>query len=422
MGIFTSIINTVASNRRTRKTVRNIDRANEIRRGVVRYEPSDIEAFIERDNEVGSYLVSGGISYNRTRTAASVAVCGIAQGLPVVVLHEGNRELETWIKQTSAGFQKGCYVSSTNPLYDPFFNRTNTEICSLILNSVGTGQVIEPIGQQYIEGITRFIKSKNIPPHCDMFVRTPFDELYDKIDEAVNLAHISSAEATQIRNYLMQGQSEKSSIQAFFSQLSREGAGVLANKSARNNVVNIREAVNNAGLLMIDIGSSSKEVLLNIIVNEINDVLAKGSKVVIVIDGISVNANKELANLIRVKPAKCLLTLVSEDIYSMLGADEGLFQTTVGRANKCVVFSHFDGISCNKWSDVFGQYEADKVSHNFGTHQNFQWGYGSGNQNAINIAKSRENRIKPEEIASMTPREVFVLDQVAHELAYTTIR
>ena len=90
MGEFTSIVNTWIANRRTAQTIRNIERNNEMRRNITKYEPSDIEGFIERDQQVGSYIISGGVVRNRARTAASIVACSLIQNLPVVVLHEGD--------------------------------------------------------------------------------------------------------------------------------------------------------------------------------------------------------------------------------------------------------------------------------------------------------------------------------------------
>jgi hypothetical protein len=102
MGEFASIFNTWLANRRTRQTIRNIEKNNELRKNITLYEPSDIEGFIERDSRVGSYIISGGLQSYRARTAASVVACSLSQGVPVVVLHEGDRELENSIAVATA--------------------------------------------------------------------------------------------------------------------------------------------------------------------------------------------------------------------------------------------------------------------------------------------------------------------------------
>lgn len=422
MSDFTSLINTWLANRRTKQTIRNIEKNNELRRNITKYEPSDIEGFIERDNNVGSYIISGGDNSIRSRAAASACACSLEQNIPVIVLHEGNKTFERTVTQATAFTNNRIIITSNTAVYDPFYNRNNNEICNLILNSCSQSLKINANGQQYILGITDFIKSKNIPPYCEMFVSCPHDYIFEKVDESETNGYLSNADAAKIRNELMQGQSERANIQSFFSQLSYQGNGVLSNKGNRNAAVNIKTAVKHNGLLMIDIGSSTNEILLNLIVNEIKEVLASGKKLMLVLDNININSNDLLNKLIRSLSARCLTTLLSSDVYSMLSGEDNLFHTFIGNACKCIVLSHTSGTTCTKWSEIFGYYDVDKISQNITTNQNYQWGYGSGTSNSISVSTNREFIVKPEELARLNQNEVFILDRNAKELAYTTLR
>lgn len=176
------------------------------------------------------------------------------------------------------------------------------------------------------------------------------------------------------------------------------------------------------GMIMIDIGSSTNEILLNLIVNEIKEVLMTGKKIMLVLDGINLNSNELLSKVMKSSSSRCLTTILADDVYSMLGADDNLFNSFVGNACKCIVYTHNSGVSCGKWSEVFGYYDVDKVSQNMGNNQNYQWGYGFGSQYSISVSTNREFIVKPEEIARMNSNEVYVLDRNAQELAFTTIR
>lgn len=421
MGNFSSLVNTLLAERRTRQTIRNIEKNNEARRNITKYDQSDIEGFIERDQYVGSYVISGGDSHNRSKAAASVVACSLDQNIPVIVLHEGNLDLQNQVSIATSFTNNKVIIGKNTSVYDPFYNRTNQEICNLIINSAQSSSGISAIGQQYIIGVTEFIKSKNIPPFCEMFVRCPHDFLFEKIDEAEQQGYITDQKAIQIRNQLMQGQNERANVQAFFSQLAYQGAGILSNKGSRNAAVNIRTAVAHNGMLMLDIGSSTNDILLNLLMNEIKEVLSTGKQIMLVLDGININSNELLSKVIKSLSARCLTTIMADDVYSMLGADDNLFHSFVGNASKCIVFSHTMGVSCNKWSEVFGYYDVDKVSQNIGTNKNYQWGYGFGSSNSISVATNREFIVKPEELARLAPMEVYILDRNARELAYTTI-
>lgn len=422
MGDIASLVNTWLSNRRTRQTIRNIEKNNELRRNITRYDPSDIEGFIERDANVGSYIISGGNINYRAKAAASVAACSLEQNIPVVIIHEGDKTFESDVTYATSFTNNKVIITSNTAVYDPLYNRTNNEICNLILNSCNQSLKINASGQQYILGLAEFIKSKNIPPYCEMFVSCPHDEIFEKIDESEQKGFLNNNDATKIRNELMQGQTERASIQSFFSQLSYQGMGIISNKGNRNSAVNIKTAVKHNGLLMMDIGSSTNEILINLVVNEIKEVLASGKQIMLILDDININSNELLSKLIKSISTRCLTTFVSTDVYSMLGADEKLFYAFTANACKCIIFSHTSGATCNKWSELLGYYDVDKVSQNIALNQNYQWGYSSGNSNSISVSTNREFIVKPEEISRMKPNEVFILDRNAKELAHTTIR
>lgn len=421
MGNFTTLINTWLSNRRIRKIVRDIEKNNELRRNITRYAPSEIEGFIERDQQVGSYVISGGHNYYRSRAAASIAACSLYQGIPVVVIHEGNFELEKQIAAATDFTGNKVIISKNTSVYDPFYNRTNQEICNLIINSAGSSIAIGAIGRQYINGIAEFIKSKNIPPYCYMFVTCPHDVLFEKIDEAHAKGYITDQKATQIRNLIMQGQTERANIQSFFSQLSYQGTGILSDKANRNKVVNIKTAVSHNGMFMIDIGSSTNDILLSLLVNEIKEVLASGKKIMLILDGINITTNETLSKVIKSLSSRCLTALVADDVYSMLGAEDTLFNLFTANACKCIVFSHPIGVSGTKWSEVFGYYDVYKVSQNLGNNLNYHLGYSFTTGNSINISSAREFIVKPEELARMNSNEVYILDRNAKELAHAML-
>ena len=422
MGNLSSFLSMCITSAQARRAVRNIEKNNELRRNITYYEPSDIAAFIERAPQVGSYIISGGQAHDRSRAAGAAAACSLDQGIPGVVLHEGNSGLQSQISAATSFAGNRVIITKNMPVYDPFYNRSSQEICNLIASSTRNTSGIGAVGQQYITGISEFIQSKSIPPFCEMFVRCPYDQLFEKVDSAQNSGNLSSQKADQIRNLLMQGQTERAGVQSFFSQLACQGAGVLSTKSSRNASANVKTAVFHNSMLMIDIGSSTNDILLNLLINEVKEALAAGKRIMLILDSISVNANDVLLKVMQSLPSRCLTTLLGDDVYSMLGAENSLFHAFTGTASQCIVFSHTAGVSCTKWSEVFGYYDMDKVSRNIGSSQNYQWGYGFGSSSSVNVATEREYIVKPEELARMSPGEVYILDRNARELAHTTLR
>ena len=325
--------------------------------------------------------------------------------------------MQNYVNNATNSFRDKVIITGSTPIYDPFYNRSDKEICNLIVNSSSSNTLINATGQQYILGIIDFIRSKNISPYYEMFVSCPHNQLIDKIDDAEKKGYLSNQRAMMIKSQLIQGQNERANVQAFFSQLSSsQGAGILSNRGDKNSAVNIRTAVSHDGLIMIDIGSSTNEILLNLIVNEIKEVLTFGKKIMLILDGININSNDLLSKVIKSLSSKCLTTFLSENIYSTLGANDKLFHTFVGNASKCIVFSHMDSIACNKWSEIFGYYDAEKISQTIGGNQYF------GLQDSFTTSFNREFILKPEEISRMSTNEIYILDKSTKgKLIYTTL-
>ena len=153
MGIFPYMIGSIIANSRakkqTKRAVRIIENNNELRKNITRYEPSDIEGFIESDPIIGSYIISGGKPYYRSRGAVSIAACSLNQGIPVVILHEGDSTLESNALSLLPSFTNNLYaVRQGASVYDPFYNRDNMEIWNLIYGSLRNSSDISGVGMQ----------------------------------------------------------------------------------------------------------------------------------------------------------------------------------------------------------------------------------------------------------------------------------
>ena len=152
-----------ADRARNRRTLRRIQEANEQNQGIVRYAPSQIEAFLDDAAPTGDLLISGGANAIRVRAVCRAIECACQQGYSVMVLHAGNSELE----QGLWGYFGGsgvCLVNRGNPVYDPFFGASNGEIARLVVDSSEKGCQVHPAGRYYLYGISDYIPGTAIPP------------------------------------------------------------------------------------------------------------------------------------------------------------------------------------------------------------------------------------------------------------------
>ena len=159
-----------ANNRAGRKAMREIQEANEARRGIIYYRPSQIEAFFDESVPIESLIVSGGSNNLRIRSVTRAIECAFLQGYSILVIHAGNIELEQCLVNYF-GSSLMCIINRNNAIYDPFYRATNDEISRLVLSSSQRKHRISSSGRYYLNGISDYIRCNHKLPRCYMFVK-----------------------------------------------------------------------------------------------------------------------------------------------------------------------------------------------------------------------------------------------------------
>lgn len=418
---FSTMLISWVNRRQVNKNIKRIYTANCERRNVTEYKPCSLEDFFNPNDKIGGLLVSGENDELRIKAESIMAVWAYNKGIPVIILHENNMALEQAIQQIFMTTHN-CYVlNSSNPLYDPFVGLTDTQIHNLIINSADVKREIKVDGKYYIDGMTKFIRSKNIQPYCYMYCTCPHYDLFNKIDAAERNGQITTDQAFNIKSLLKQGQGERAAIEMFFDTLGSEAAHILAKRGKTSYARSIQSVYDLGGVASIDIMSASNSILINVIANEIKNVLTRNKPIVVILDSITVKKNEGLYNLLKNSPQKCHFAVCSKDIYSMLN-DDDLFKVLLSSSSKYIIMRHISEKSSEKISESFGQYDIDEVSQTMGGHGMFHGDFGYGANKSINVNRKRESVIKPEEIRSLSDREVYVYDALNKETAHTIIQ
>ena len=403
-----------------RKTLRKIQEANEINQGIIRYRPSQIEAFFEDAVPVETMVFSAGMNAVRVRAMLRAIECACNQGYMVLVLHCRNIELEQGLSGYF-GANNICLINGNNPIYDPFVGASNAEIARLVMSSVPQNIRINPAGRYYLNGISDYIRSNNKSPRCYMFIRCPHMTLIDRVNDAETQGRISSNDARLIISQIMQGEIERGGIENFFHELSLQGSAVLADKTNAAYATSLLEAANNNQVVSVDVQSGSNALLINLLVNETEAVISRGSKMLIVSDSIRVGASEVLFNYIKRCGGRNGAIISSDDVFAEFGGLDNDFFAFAGKCSKLIISKHSSAYSCQKISDAIGSYDKQEISSSYSRNISYfgRWGVGSGQ--IENISIKRENIVKPEEIQRLNNAEVYILDKSSGELSYTTV-
>lgn len=416
------IIRNIQSNRNRKRLIRNLEIENENNKGITKYKPSQIEAFFSPSDPLGNVMISGGIPILRDRAVLGSLQSAVANGIGIVIIHAGNSMLESMVQQH---YPHSVVFNRSTSIYDPLIGLSNAEINRMIQAAALKQAEIPSAGQYYIEGMTEFIRSKNIPPYCEMYITCPHLELFDKVDDAEAKGYINSSLAQKIKTYLMQGQMHRSDVERFFNILRHQTQGLLANKLNLSRAKSLQMAIRNREISIIDIGSNANDLLLNLIFEDIASAVNNGRNVFIVMDGIKISASDKVEQYIRNSGSGVYTVISADDIYSSLNADDSLFNACIGKTLKSIVYQHSSSVSCTKWADTFGFYDKKEVSKTYSSGQSYQSAFsiipGQAEGESIIVNIKRTHRVLPEEINHLNKDEVYIYDAVNGELAYTTV-
>ena len=403
-------------------TMSSTDRANMYNRSVAEYKPNAIESFFDPTNGVYNAIISGGDPYYRNKALLSQAICARTNNFPVIVLHEGNYQLEQQLRSNLSAINQYCEISSRTPCFEPFYGLNEMEIANQILETAPKDYDIKYNARYYIDGISSFLNASGKHLSFKLFSTCPHGSIFDKVDDLELQGVISSDRSQEIKSKLMMGQSENYKIDTFLASLKMEIESFMYKSKQGYKPENIISAIKKGKVLSFDISSVTNRILMNTIIFQLKLALTKGLQYTVIIDSLSVNSNESYANYLKTPSDKICKTIASEDFYSMVGSDEKLFSAALGEAQTVIVMNHSSGHTANKWADFFGQYDKYEQSYSNTRGRSRQTPFSlfssPNSSRTVNISKNREYIVKPEMITRMGQNEAYIMaasiGQIAH--------
>lgn len=403
-------------------TMTDTDRANAANRRVIEYQPCSVDAFFEPNRGVYNAVISGGENRMRVNAMVAQAICAMKNNFPVVILHQGNRELENQMRSTFFGSGKYIEVSSRTPCFEPFFSLNELEIANQILETAPKEYDIRFSARYYIEGVSGYLNKSGKHLSFNLFSTCPHALLFDKVEDLRLQGRITDAEEQEIKSKLMMGQSENYKLDTYMASLKMEISSLMYVPRNGQHPTNIISALNDQVVFCIDVTSATNKLLLNTLIFQLKLALTKGLRYTLLVDAIPLNANEAYANYLKTPTDRICTMISSDDFYSMMGGDERAFSTLIGNSQITVVMSHNSGNSATKWAEVFGQYDKYETSYSRskGSSRRTPFSlFASPHQSSsVSISERREYVVKPEAIMRMGYGEAYVLTAARGELAH----
>lgn len=358
----------------------------------------------------------------RVNAMVAQAICAMKNNFPVVILHQGNRELENQMRSTFFGSGKYIEVSSRTPCFEPFFSLNELEIANQILETAPKEYDIRSSARYYIEGVSGYLNKSGKHLSFNLFSTCPHALLFDKVEDLRLQGRITDAEEQEIKSKLMMGQSENYKLDTYMASLKMEMSSLMYVPRNGQHPTNIISALNDQVVFCIDVTSATNKLLLNTLIFQLKLALTKGLRYTLLVDAIPLNANEAYANYLKTPTDRICTMISSDDFYSMMGGDERAFSTLIGNSQITAVMSHNSGNSATKWAEVFGQYDKYETSYSRskGTSRRTPFSlFASPHQSSsVSISERREYVVKPEAIMRMGYGEAYVLTAARGELAH----
>lgn len=363
---------------------------------------------------IANVCITGGTEEARNNLLLQNCKQSVSNGIPVIIIHEGNYHLDYDVKQT---FQGRCYcrsVSKAEPFYEPLMRLSDQEISNLLLEASKEGDEIGADGALYLKSISSIARRKGINPYTRMLSTFPYSQVQTVIAGLESKGVINSLDAATLRNDITTGACERSRIDKFFSELINQ-CDIVAGKGQLARSTSISECIRNRGVLLIDVGTCSKKTQLSFIRAELEKCVKDGKPVRVMIDAMTLANSPMMLELLGKTHATFWWTLSTPDINTLVNAGKNL-TSWVALTYKIIMFANSLGTS-EALSKELGDYDYVEVTNTHGGGTDFgNFGLHFGATNTVQTSTKREMVVKPEDITTLGDKEFYILNNNTSEI------
>lgn len=392
-----------------KKSLRRIKKINDANRNIIYIGKGASDQIIPCFSQIGNICITGGEQEQRNKLLIQSALQAASLGIPVIVLHEGNRHLENTLFQACTRLPFFRVINSANPHYEPILRLSDAETSMLLSSASPTVNKIDASGALYLRALSLLLRKRGITPYIRMLASCPHNSLQSIILNEEQSGQLTPIEANDIRNDIQAGSSARPNVETFLSQLTAE-SGILAWKSNLSRSTSIHECIRANGILTIDVGTIGKKNQLSLIIAEIEHCLSTGVSCRIVLDVSCISGNERLVTLLKTASSSLSWTISTPDIGNTAGTAKDDTAAWLALSHRAIIFSH-SFHSAEILSKELGEYDyIDVTQAHSGNNSIGQFGLHFGANNNISTSRKRERVVKPEEISGMGLNEFIMLD------------
>ncbi len=401
----------VKANRERKALLQRVSKENNNNKNITYCPPTRIEDFFDANDCISNIAFSGANQYLRNRALKCTIQNAVNQGYGVVVLHQGNTELESELKYITSSI---TVFNRTSSNYEPFIGLSNSEIFRMVQDSAVQCCDMKGASKYYLEGVTEFIRGKKATPCCHMYITCPHLTIVDKVDTAETKGVLNSTVANKIRTLLVQGLDQRCDVENYFNILENQGRGLLATSKSLNRALNLRLLLKRKEVGIVDISSVNNRLILNLIMCDMMNAYNAGYPFLLVVDGISITSNVLLQQYVENSGYNSFSVISNDDIFASVNGNEKILFSVLAKTSKSFIGQHVSGQSCEIFAKHIGQYDKKEIDTSYMQTKQYQSMFsvipGQMEGSGIHVSSKKEYRVTPDEISKMDYNEFYLME------------
>lgn len=338
-------------------------------------------------------VISGGQNGARVRALMPFVRKSQVEDIPLIALHNGNRDLETMITQNSHDYE---FVSRSQFYYDVFRGMPVDDMAYLLYETMPDDDG-RPGAEALLHALFEMVLRKKGTVSFQNLAAFPLSDLKDILDAMSINGEVTADEYRKINHYYMAGSSEIDTVRIFLNKLNRQAEGIYGRP--KTNTCNIKKMLNYKGVIAIDVGGVNNDLIYSLIVNHLMLLQSQGRNFSILLDGIPISRFSKTNDLLR---GRTYAISHNDFVSSLFGGEkqgDDLFSEITGNVSTMVLFRHKSGTSCQKWSEHLGKYHKIRIRYNISQNSAFM---NSSNSRGISVDETDEPRVRAETIGKLT--------------------
>lgn len=337
-------------------------------------------------------VVSGGSNDARVRALMPFVHKSQQENIPLIAIHNGNRELEAMINEHSID----CGFISRGQLYYDVFRGMPVDDMAFLLYESMPEDSASPSAEALLHALLEVVLRTKGAVTFQNLAAFPLPDLKDILDKLQKDGEVTASEYREIDRYYMAGSSELDAVRIFLNRLNRQAEGIYGRPS--NNTCNIKKMLNFKGVIAIDVGGVNNDMFVSLVINHLMLLQSQGRNFSILLDDMPLSRFPKATDLLR---GRTYAISHNDFISSLFGGDsrgEDLFSEITGNVSTLVLFKHTSGTSCQKWSEHLGKYHKIRIRYNISQSSAFM---NSSDSRGISVDETDEPRVRAETLGKL---------------------